>query len=133
MKTTKTAYFFKILNHRNSGGFAYYVWPEDGEWTRRITHPLKMCRNGFHLLRPSGLQRFWQLWSHKYRNGFTIYLAEAETAGMLEDLTGTKKFCTRRARLVKKMKTYGQDPKDIFDDKESIGNWMDQNGIVLED
>lgn len=133
---SKTAYFFKILDKRDSGGFNLtYSWPPIGEWTERLGFPLRMCHNGYHLLRPRDLGKFWRNWRYKFPRP-SVYLVEAETAGMREEngsfFQDTTKVCVRRARLVKKLKFKGM-PRHAFQNKRTIREWMAYNGIVLED
>ncbi len=133
IKTTKTAYFFKILNELHCGGFTSYKWPEVGVWTRRISGDLEICHKGFHLLRPSDLTYFWNQWGYDFEVS-KVYLVEAEIEGLVQEDRShiTTKVATRRARLIKEMMLVSSGCV-TFENKESIRRWMTLNEIVLED
>ena len=93
---------FKVLDtgrKANSGGNG--VWPKPGTWME-VKGDLTPCENGLHLCRKKDLIEWL---------GPVIWLAEYDSAEIVD---GGNKFVVRRARLVKRFKTWNAKTARLF-------------------
>lgn len=114
---SKTRYFFKFLSNNRTGGYTEYRWPGKGVWTKRLVGSLRLCKYGYHVLRPRDLH-YW------YTPNKRLFLVECETDDMK---MGINKVVVRRARIVREI-PYAL--KNLFF-KRTIKNWMKENGLDL--
>jgi len=94
--------YFKFLTAKMTGGYTDFVWPID-EWVA-VSGELKFCENGFHILNER----------HYLLDWVQSQLFEVEIDHKAGVLKSDDKWCCRKLRLVKKIKTWNEKTNRLF-------------------